>query len=875
MSKLKIIDKKSEKSINSEREFLSKLHNSFLVNMHYAFQDSDNLYLVMDLMSGGDLRYHISRHKKFSEEQTRFFICGIIVALEYIHKNNVIHRDIKPENLVLDNKGYIRLTDFGIAKENMPDNSSETSGTPGYMSPEVIQALNHSFPVDYYALGIIAYEFMKGERPYNGKNRKEIKEQMMNKNIKLFYNNINDGMSKESIDFINKLLVNEPEKRIGYRGIIELKNHLWLRYYPWEMLYKKKLPSPFIPESNNNFDKTYCESTDEITKETQLRYDEILMDENYNNVFTKFYYNTDEIEHNKIIKEKINEKKSKNKLKIENKKDNNNIVNKSKLIKKNKIMKEIILEKSKNDDSSKKFKKVRIKKKIINSVDLTFSGTRNEKNNTHQKSRSLMNYNNINDISGNVSNNVIYINFNINNPDLTENFYKSYRDYSPKTDRIIKSYKTNLKKIYYPNCIAKNKRMLQKIGFNINKIISPLNSYKKVKQNLLKKNNLTAKTKKNTIPIFEIYNKNKIKKNIFDLHNQTSLIESSFEKNLRFSDFMTFRKNKNSLMQSKNENDLKHISEIKSDTYREPMNKIRNIEMKNLLKKGKYNFLSNNTNVSSININNNPLKKLFFHNYSPYDKMKMNISSIYSNHKDNSIKTSREFGHRNKLKSNDLSITKPKTYLNQFNISKEKNRENKNKVKTKNIYININKLCKNENYKSLNERNQNLASSREKNTGTYFDKDKQDILIDTFNLKNNQIKNINLIKKINKFDNNSNMNKSMNKINVAESTKIIFNPKRKNNIGKDSMKYFSQNNNYSMIHNKSNSYQTNNLSFSSNNYNKGKQKDTYKKITNNKMITNIKYDNKDIGNKKRVKRNKINSNNNQIIFSYKQKQHNK
>ena len=126
MSKLRIIDKKSEKSINTEREFLSKLHNPFTVNMHYAFQDSENLYLVMDLMSGGDLRYHISRHKKFSEEQTRFFICGIIIALEYIHSNNVIHRDIKPENLVLDEKGYVRITDFGIAKENMEDNSSET-----------------------------------------------------------------------------------------------------------------------------------------------------------------------------------------------------------------------------------------------------------------------------------------------------------------------------------------------------------------------------------------------------------------------------------------------------------------------------------------------------------------------------------------------------------------------------------------------------------------------------------------------------------------------------------------------------------------------------------------------------------------------------
>jgi len=166
MSKLKIIDKKSIKSINSERDLLSELFSPFIVNMHYAFQDKEFLYLVIDLLPGGDLRYHISIHKKFSEEQTRFFICGIILALEYIHSKGVIHRDIKPENLVLDDKGYIRLTDFGIAKKNMEDNSSETSGTPGYMSPEVINSKNHSFPADYFALGVIGYEFMKGERPY-------------------------------------------------------------------------------------------------------------------------------------------------------------------------------------------------------------------------------------------------------------------------------------------------------------------------------------------------------------------------------------------------------------------------------------------------------------------------------------------------------------------------------------------------------------------------------------------------------------------------------------------------------------------------------------------------------------------------------------
>ena len=275
--------------------------------MHYAFQDKEYLYLVMDLLPGGDLRYHISIHKKFSEEQTRFFICGIILSLEYIHSKGIIHRDIKPENLVLDEKGYIRLTDFGIAKKNLEDNSSETSGTPGYMSPEVINSKNHSFPADYFALGVIGYEFMKGNRPYKGKNRKEIKEQMNERQaqitlkeiIKNNYENvenINEGenWSKESIDFINKLLIRNPEERLGFGGVQDLKQHLWLKYYPWNLMYNKALPPPFIPSDKGNYDEKYCKGVDYIGEETKLRYEEIFLEENYDSCFKEFYYNIDE-----------------------------------------------------------------------------------------------------------------------------------------------------------------------------------------------------------------------------------------------------------------------------------------------------------------------------------------------------------------------------------------------------------------------------------------------------------------------------------------------------------------------------------------------------------------------------------------------------
>jgi len=106
--------------------------------MVYAFQDRDNLYLIMDLMLGGDLRFHISEQQFFREEVVKFFACCMIVGLEYLHSNGIIHRDLKPENLVIDNKGYLRLTDLGVARLVQADNYQDTSGTPGYMAPEVI-----------------------------------------------------------------------------------------------------------------------------------------------------------------------------------------------------------------------------------------------------------------------------------------------------------------------------------------------------------------------------------------------------------------------------------------------------------------------------------------------------------------------------------------------------------------------------------------------------------------------------------------------------------------------------------------------------------------------------------------------------------------
>ena len=295
MSKAKIIDKKSVTSVKNERDFLSKMNHPFIVNMHYAFQDNNNLYLVMDLLTGGDLRYQLCKRRKFTEEQTKYIMACIILSLEYIHTNKIIHRDIKPENLVLDHKGNVHLTDFGIAKFQHVNNAKDTSGTPGYMSPEVMCGLDHSIAVDYFALGVIGYEFMKGVRPYLGNSRKEIKEKIMAKQAMIKSNECTNGWSPEAIDCINRLLLRKPCKRLGYNGAKEVKHHHWFKGFNWKELYMGKLNAPFVPKEEDNYDYTYCNAIDKITLKTKERYSEIMHKENYKILFEDYsYYSREE-----------------------------------------------------------------------------------------------------------------------------------------------------------------------------------------------------------------------------------------------------------------------------------------------------------------------------------------------------------------------------------------------------------------------------------------------------------------------------------------------------------------------------------------------------------------------------------------------------
>ena len=255
-----------------------------------CYKKEDTLTVLLSHFKLLDLRYHICKHHHFSEEQTKFFISCLLLGLEYCHSNHIIHRDIKPENLVLDAKGYLHLTDFGIAKTQQPNNFKETSGTPGYMSPEVMCAQNHTIVVDYFAVGVMGYEFMKGVRPYLGKSRKEIKEKIIAKQASIKINEIPKGWSTEAADCINRLLQRKPSHRLGLHGAREVKEHIWFKNFLWKDLYNHKLIAPFIPPNNDNFDYKYCNEVEKQGLKTRERFAEIMIKESYKTCFKEYLY---------------------------------------------------------------------------------------------------------------------------------------------------------------------------------------------------------------------------------------------------------------------------------------------------------------------------------------------------------------------------------------------------------------------------------------------------------------------------------------------------------------------------------------------------------------------------------------------------------
>ena len=752
MSKRKILDKKSEKSINSERKFLSILNHPFIVNMHYAFQDNDNLYLVMDMLSGGDLRYHCSRYRSFSEEQTRFFIACITYSLEYIHTNNVIHRDIKPENLVLDDKGYVRVTDFGIAKYNTADNSSETSGTPGYMSPEVMNAENHSFTADFFAIGVIGYEFLMGFRPYNGKNRKEIKEKIFGEKVEITLNQKKKGWSDDVIDFINKLLERNKDLRLGAnKGFQELKEHQWLKYYPWDELEQKILPAPFVPEEIDNFDKSYCESEEKITQETKLRYKKIYSSNTYKIAFVDFYFNKD------IAKYQRKQVKSKKVKNIINNEENNNENKNENMDEKNTVNnnveeifisgKDEIIDKNNNNNTLDKL----IKSNENDIKNIAEMKNKNELSNNSNKNNIINLKNGTNEIAkteGEILVKKIMINSEGNKTKIIENSNTN------NIESFNSLHKTNDDKKYVNQFNTNNIIQIN----NFKKIIINHNDYLKKKSspdNFLKEyikyqNNPKKQNKLNTKYnyLFKIKKVNKFQKN-----KNSSVIFNSSNKDNNNSDYFINNQfpKKEEYNNYENKTIIKHFLLYNNSITNAKGNITNNLIVKN---NNNYNRDRNQIKYSKLKIkkkNNNSFRINHIQSLFKGEKMSM-IKKLYlapSNDRNDSLSK--------RLEKNNLG----KTYINMNSKFSEKNIKKIKKREGKSSNKNMPKLPI---YYNSGDNSENYNSYKMNNITNFK-------LIHTNN--DFSIKYANSLNNINNKDKSFNFNKNIQKFQSSEKNTIL------------------------------------------------------------------------------------------------------
>jgi serum/glucocorticoid-regulated kinase 2 len=256
MSKVKIYHKKAVDSVLNERLFLEKLHFPFLINMNYAFQTTDHLYVIMDLHRGGTLGYHTEIDSKYTERQIKFIVTNIILSLQYIHSHHIVHRDVTPSNLVFDLDGFLHLTDFGYAQECKPgEEIVDSNGTIEYMAPEVLFEKPHTHVVDYYSLGVVTYELLTGFLPYSGRTRKAIKEEMASRPITLNKNDLPNGWKDYSvIEFTLGLLKHKQQERLGYKSIKEIMNHQWLEKIDWNSIRNMGCVTPI---TYSQFEKYY------------------------------------------------------------------------------------------------------------------------------------------------------------------------------------------------------------------------------------------------------------------------------------------------------------------------------------------------------------------------------------------------------------------------------------------------------------------------------------------------------------------------------------------------------------------------------------------------------------------------------------------
>jgi len=266
LKKQYIVEKEEVNSMMAEKSVfltVSSINHPFLVNLHSCFTSASRIYFVMEYAQGGDLIYHV-RQNNFTPHRAKFYLCEVLLALEYLHKKNIIYRDLKLDNILLTVDGHIKITDYGLCKENMDVSTTTTTfcGTPEFMAPELLKGHPYTRAVDWWTYGILTYEMLVRGAPFKGNDDEELFRNIIEQQP--FYP---QSMGRDAINLTSSLLMKDPRRRLGasQADAQEVKNHAYFRNIDWQAMLEKRVPVPYQPKFKGDTDVSHFD--EEFTNE--------------------------------------------------------------------------------------------------------------------------------------------------------------------------------------------------------------------------------------------------------------------------------------------------------------------------------------------------------------------------------------------------------------------------------------------------------------------------------------------------------------------------------------------------------------------------------------------------------------------------------
>ncbi|KIK60289.1 hypothetical protein GYMLUDRAFT_73762 [Collybiopsis luxurians FD-317 M1] len=261
INKTKCVKMKAVANVIQERRLLEEVDHPFIVNLRYAFQDDENCFFVLDLMLGGDLRFHLERLGSLQEDVVRFYVAQLSSAVEFLHQSGIMHRDIKPDNILLDERGNAHLTDFNIAVHFGDRKLTGVAGSMAYMAPEILTKRGYTCHIDWWSLGVCAYELIFGRRPFRGRTNSDLTYSISKDPLK-WPEDAEKKCTRPGMLVIKGLLDRDPSRRFGCKpngeGYQELRRHPWFKTIDWDTLESKEQTPPFVPDSKKaNFDASH------------------------------------------------------------------------------------------------------------------------------------------------------------------------------------------------------------------------------------------------------------------------------------------------------------------------------------------------------------------------------------------------------------------------------------------------------------------------------------------------------------------------------------------------------------------------------------------------------------------------------------------